>query len=137
MERLLAELLFHDEQARERASYFRAHADELRFDDAEYLDHETWIRPAFAQLGPLQGKRVLDYGCGHGMASVVMALAGVEVSAFDLSPEYVEEAERRADANGVTIEFQAFGRAPPTSTSNRRRTGCASAPGPTACSTRS
>jgi len=106
MERLLAERIFHDVQARERAAHFRTHAEELRFDDAEYLDHETWIRPAFAQLGDLRGKRVLDYGCGHGMASVVMARAGACVNAFDLSSEYVEEAERRADANGVSIEFQ-------------------------------
>jgi 2-polyprenyl-3-methyl-5-hydroxy-6-metoxy-1,4-benzoquinol methylase len=106
MERLLAELIFHDEQARERASYFRLHADELRFDDAAYLDHETWIRPAFAQLGPLQGKRVLDYGCGHGMASVVMARAGAIVNAFDLSPRYVKEAELRARANRVNAIFR-------------------------------
>jgi 2-polyprenyl-3-methyl-5-hydroxy-6-metoxy-1,4-benzoquinol methylase len=106
MERLLAERIFHDEQARERAEHFRTNAEELRFDDNAYLDHETWIRPAFAHLGDLRGKRVLDYGCGHGMASVVMARAGAKVSAFDLSPEYVEEAECRADANGVTIEFR-------------------------------
>ena len=106
MERLLAALIFHDEQARERASYFRSHAEELRFDDAAYLDHETWIRPAFAQLGPLQGKRVLDYGCGHGMASVVMARAGASVKAFDLSPRYVKEAELRARANRVDVIFR-------------------------------
>jgi len=106
MKRLLAELIFHDEQARERASYFRRNADELRFDDAAYLDHETWIRPAFAQLGDLRGKRVLDYGCGHGMASVVMARAGATVNAFDLSPQYVKEAELRARANRVNAIFR-------------------------------
>jgi SAM-dependent methyltransferase len=106
MERLLAERIFHDGQARERAEHFRTHPDQLRFADADYLDHETWIRPAFSQLGDLSGKHVLDYGCGHGMASVVLARAGAAVSAFDLSPEYVEEAERRADANGVTIDCQ-------------------------------
>jgi SAM-dependent methyltransferase len=52
----------------------------------------------------LKGKRALDYGCGHGMAAVVMARAGAEVSAFDLSPNYVSEARERARANGVRIE---------------------------------
>jgi SAM-dependent methyltransferase len=99
-DRRVSEQLFHDRQAAERAS---ARID-LRFDNADYLDHETWVRPAFAKLGDLRNKRVLDYGCGHGMAAVVLARAGAEVSAFDLSPGYVMEARERARANGVRIE---------------------------------
>src|SRR5262245_18779852 len=38
------------------------------------------------------------------MAAVVMARRGAAVTAFDLSPEYVAEARRRAAANGVTVE---------------------------------
>jgi 2-polyprenyl-3-methyl-5-hydroxy-6-metoxy-1,4-benzoquinol methylase len=102
--RVQAEQLFHDEQARERASSFVA-AAQLVFADAEYLDHETWIRPAMAKLEPLRGKQVLDYGCGHGMASVVLARSGAEVSAFDVSSGYVEEAKRRATVNGVSVAF--------------------------------
>jgi len=63
----------------------------LRFTDSSFLDHETWVRPAFDTLGDLRGKAALDYGCGHGMAAVVMARAGAAVSAFDLSPGYVTE----------------------------------------------
>src|SRR5205085_9103510 len=58
MDRLRSEQHFHDRQARERAA-----GVSLRFDDAAYLDHETWIRPAFARLGAVRGLRVLDYGC--------------------------------------------------------------------------
>src|SRR5262249_25493392 len=100
MDRLRSEQHFHDRQARERASAVR-----LRFDDADYLDHETWIRPAFAQLGEVRGLPVLDYGCGHGMAAVVLARAGAHVTAFDLSSGYVEEARARARANGVHVEL--------------------------------
>jgi SAM-dependent methyltransferase len=102
-ERIRTEQLFHDEQAAERSASFRVGRADLRFADEAYLDHETWIRPAFAKLGELKGKRVLDYGCGHGMASVVMARAGANVDAFDLSPGYVCEARERAGANGVTM----------------------------------
>ncbi len=77
----------------------------LGFEDADYLDHETWIRPAFTQLGNVNGLRVLDYGCGHGMAAVVLARAGARVTAFDLSSGYVEEARARARANCVDIDF--------------------------------
>src|SRR5436309_5589459 len=104
MDRHTSELLFHDRQAAERADSFRTGAAELRFDADAYLDHETWVRPAFAALGELRGRRALDYGCGHGMAAVAMARAGAAVTAFDLSPGYVAEARGRAFANGVSVE---------------------------------
>jgi 2-polyprenyl-3-methyl-5-hydroxy-6-metoxy-1,4-benzoquinol methylase len=96
---------FHDAQAAGRAGRF-AELASLRFRDADYLDHETWIRPAFALLGDARGKRVLDYGCGHGMASVVLARHGANVTGIDLSTGYVEEARRRAAANEVAAEFR-------------------------------
>lgn len=102
--RLLSEQIFHDRQAAERADSFRAGGADLRFDTDAYLDHETWVRPAFALLGELRGATALDYGCGHGMAAVAMARAGATVTAFDLSPGYVNEARARAAANGVSVE---------------------------------
>ena len=103
-DRLAAEQLFHDRQAADRADSFRAGPDALRFDTDTYLDHETWVRPAFAALGDFRGKHALDYGCGHGMAAVTMARAGAIVTAFDLSPGYVNECRERAIANGVSVE---------------------------------
>lgn len=105
MDRLESELLFHDEQARRRAETFQHQPRLLQFSDQQYLDHETWIRPAWSQLGLLAGRRLLDYGCGHGMASVVAARQGAAVTAFDLSAAYVGEARERAAANGVEAEF--------------------------------
>ena len=99
-DRRVSEQVFHDRQAAERA----ATRLDLRFEDAAYLDHETWVRPAFEKLGDVRGKRVLDYGCGHGMAAVVLARAGASVTAFDLSPGYVNEARERARANRVNVE---------------------------------
>ena len=71
-DRLLSEQTFHDEQARMRAKDLAS----LAFDDDFFLDHETWIRSAFEALGPLPGQKILDYGCGHGMAAVVLRGAG-------------------------------------------------------------
>ena len=104
-DRLPSEREFHDRQARRRAATFRRQPEALRFDDDDYLDHETWIRPALRQLGDVRGRRVLDYGCGHGMAAVVLARRGARVTAFDLSPGYLAEARRRARANGVDVAF--------------------------------
>lgn len=103
-DRLSSERSFHDHQARGRALSLDF-AGALRFDDDRYLDHETWIRPAMARLGDVTGLPVLDYGCGHGMAAVVLARRGADVTAFDLSSGYLAEARRRAAANDVSIEF--------------------------------
>jgi SAM-dependent methyltransferase len=102
--RLLSEQDFHDAQAAERSRRFTDLAS-LRFRDDDYLDHETWVRPAFDLLGDLGGRRALDYGCGHGMAAVVIARRGARVTGFDLSPGYVAEARRRALANEVEADF--------------------------------
>jgi len=102
-DRIRSELAFHDEQATCRAHYFRSHPDHLRFDDDDYLDHETWVRPALARLGDVRGLDVLDFGCGHGMAAVVLARRGARVTAFDLSPRYVVECQTRAASNGVAL----------------------------------
>jgi SAM-dependent methyltransferase len=104
MDRLQTERQFHDRQAEDRAASFRD-GDRLRFTDDEYLDHETWIRPALARLGEVAGRRVLDFGCGHAMMSVVLARRGAAVMAFDLSLGYLQEARQRAEANGVTVSF--------------------------------
>lgn len=104
VDRVLAEQQFHDAQAADRAARF-ADLHALRFRDGDYLDHEPWVRPAFARLGDVAGRRVLDYGCGHGMAAVVLARLGARVTGFDLSDGYVAEARRRATANEVEATF--------------------------------
>jgi SAM-dependent methyltransferase len=105
MSRLATERRFHDEEARLRAATFAREPRRLQFDDDQYLDHEPWVRPALARLGDVRGRRVLDLGCGHGMAAVVLARRGAQVTACDLSPGYVAEARQRATANRVNIRF--------------------------------
>ena len=101
--RLESERQFHDAQAARRRPDLRS--DDLRFDDDAYLDHETWIRPAFAKLGDPRGRRILDLGCGHGMAAIVLARQGAIVTGLELSSGYLDEARRRAEVNGVAIDW--------------------------------
>lgn len=103
-ERRRSEQAFHDRQAAERAASLQGD-ESLRFTDEDYLAHETWMRPAIAQLGDVRGRAVLDLGCGHGMAAVLLARRGARVTAVDLSGGYLHEARRRAWVNGVRADF--------------------------------
>jgi len=47
------------------------------------------------QIGDVQGKDVLDLGCGTGDLTLDLAAAGAEVTGLDLSPGMVAVAERR------------------------------------------
>ena len=48
---------------------------------------------------------MLDSGCGHGTAAVVLARRGARVTAFDRSARDVAEAAARAQANRVRVTF--------------------------------
>ncbi len=50
---------------------------------------------------PVQGLRVLDYGCGTGDWGLMLATEGANVTLLDLSPKAVELGLRRARASGV------------------------------------
>jgi len=59
----------------------------------------------FAAAGDLAGKRVLEIGCGEGVASVQLAFCGARVTGIDLSPVSLDVARRRAALHGVEAEF--------------------------------
>lgn len=53
------------------------------------------IRPDFVPL------RVLDYGCGVGRVAIPFAARAAQVTAVDISPAMLSEAQRNADARGI------------------------------------
>jgi predicted nicotinamide N-methyase len=53
---------------------------------------------------PLEGRRVLELGCGLGVPSLAAARAGAYVVATDESAEALELLDRNAQANGVEVE---------------------------------
>jgi SAM-dependent methyltransferase len=62
----------------------------------------------FWAMGDLNGKRVLDIGCGDGTRAILLGLKGAEVIGVDLSEQAIESANRRASLHGVAqkVGFQ-------------------------------
>ena len=57
-------------------------------------------------IGAVAGKRVLDLGCGTGLAAIAFAKKGAVVIAVDGSRPKIEQARERADAEEVKVEFR-------------------------------
>ncbi len=77
-------------------------------DFASFAKRDSLL-PGIAEfLGDLRGQRVIEYGCGLGKLTVLLARSGAHVSAFDLSEQSIEVARRRAQMTGVEdrITFQ-------------------------------
>lgn len=51
----------------------------------------------FTMILPLEGKHILDYGCGAGENACLLAACGATVTGFDISPVSIEKAKRRAE----------------------------------------
>lgn len=61
------------------------------------LDTPFPLEYAYALAGDVKGLHVLDYGCGTGADSVLLAARGAHVSAMDISPDLLALASRRAE----------------------------------------
>ncbi len=77
-----------------------------RFSQTDYIfgtEPNAWLSGHAALLKP--GMRVLAVADGEGRNSVWMALRGLQVDAFDISPVGVEKAKRLAAAAGATVNY--------------------------------
>ncbi len=63
--------------------------------------HRTRRLFELVDIDNLEGKRILDVGCGIGQYSVFFAMKGADVTAFDISPVGVERGKQIARVNGV------------------------------------
>ena len=70
---------------------------------------ETFLLPLGPRLveacGILPGMKVLDVAAGTGNASIPAAAAGADVTASDLTPELFDAGRKRAEAEGVELDW--------------------------------
>jgi len=80
-------------------------ADYLRVYDHQFTPERAEKEVAFAEraLGLAPASSLLDLCCGQGRHAILFAGRGHEVTAQDLSPEYIDLAGRAAAAAGVTL----------------------------------
>lgn len=94
------------EREREHHDHWAAEIDVDRLDVRTSFEGSTAPENRFimAELGPVQGKDVLDIGCGAGEGGVYFALHGARCTCIDYSPGMVETAGRLAARYGVAVE---------------------------------
>jgi predicted nicotinamide N-methyase len=84
--------------------------DEEAFEHEEFLPYWAELWPSSVALAetvaalPLQGRRVVELGCGLALPAIVAALGGAQALATDWSPDALAYAERNALGNGADLE---------------------------------
>lgn len=88
--------------------------DEHRFADDEFLPYWAELWPSGLALADevasraLEGRNVLELGCGLGLPSLVAAARGALVVATDWAPEALALLDGNARRNGVALETVAL-----------------------------
>ena len=99
-----------------------SNADQAELDKFSQLAHRWWdansefkplhdINPLrlewiFGLAGGLQGKRVVDVGCGGGILSESMARQGAQVTGIDLAEKPLKVAKLHQLESGVQVDYR-------------------------------
>ncbi len=82
-------------------SEFATVYDELMTD----IPYDVYVDLIDIAASGVEGKRVLDIGCGTGLLSAKLAKQGAVVTGIDLSKEMLEVAEQRVTALSLPVSF--------------------------------
>ncbi len=91
--------VWHEDDVFWRAMY------PLFFGPKQWAEAPREAEQVLALLGLPRGVAVLDLCCGPGRHSLELARRGFRVTGVDRTAEYLEEATRRAEEEGLSVEF--------------------------------
>ncbi|MCX4472374.1 class I SAM-dependent methyltransferase [Micromonospora sp. NBC_01655] len=87
-----------------KADHYDSFAERYSVDNESNLINGYYERPAMIGLaGDVNGRRILDAGCGSGPLSAALRERGAIVTGFDSSPAMVELAERRLGKDATLL----------------------------------
>jgi SAM-dependent methyltransferase len=82
-------------------------ADQLGGPESRLMHFVQYLVPEIEfRCGPLDNKRVLDFGCGTGPSTVALAMRAKSVVAFDVDPESMRLCRRRLAEHGLESQVQ-------------------------------
>jgi 2-polyprenyl-3-methyl-5-hydroxy-6-metoxy-1,4-benzoquinol methylase len=93
-----------EEAAENDAIYQKRSPDSLDLSRLHY-GHAEMLDWAIKQFGDLKGMRILDVGIGDGFSSVLMALAGAQVTGIEVSIAALARAEALAERHSVKLNL--------------------------------
>ena len=95
-------------EAREREFYDQI-ASGLAAGELTRRVADSYDRSILEALGPLEGRRVLEPGCGAGHLSLELLDRGADLTGLDVSPRMIEVARRRLEhlAPGASVRWLA------------------------------
>ena len=79
---------------------------ELVYAQRDEREAEQVVNLIEALTDPAPGAAILDVGCGRGRHARALAQRGYQVTGVDLSERSIEQARRRAAAEGLAIDFR-------------------------------
>lgn len=88
-----------------RDAYERWHRELAAQEGALGAPDATWHRLVLRRLGPVEGLKVAEIGCGRGDFAIHLARLGARVTALDFSAAAIDVAKERARATGVDVDF--------------------------------
>lgn len=69
------------------------------------LRHCAFVAELLVQRSVTSGATILDAGCGTGRYTLELARSGYVVTGLDVSPQLIEEAQRRASHMSLPVSF--------------------------------
>ncbi|HMP91306.1 MAG TPA: class I SAM-dependent methyltransferase [Phnomibacter sp.] len=81
----------------------------------ERPDRDFWQRPdtVFKYLAPLQGKKIMDIGCGSGYFSFKLQEKGATVIAADIDERFLKYVDSTREARGINAKSLQTRKLPP------------------------
>ncbi len=99
-----------------RSAFDAAHVVDLNWLVSDEKQIQRYLDPpadthfpleySFHLLGDVRNKTVLEYGCGDGLNTVVLARRGAKVIALDISPDLIDIARQRLTVNNINADVE-------------------------------